>query len=288
LKGRDVVVVAGTEKPQAENLINLLAVIEMTRSKGAESVTVVTPYLAYGRQDREDVPGATPTGPMVVHLLASRGANRVLTIDAHNPTSYDALPIEVISLDPARAKAAWARRSLDLERLVVVSADRGGADRAGAVARLLDVPLVVCDKSKEPNGHTWYAAVGDIDVRGRECLVVDDLASSGSTLVPLVGYLRSEGAVTARVALTHALIDVAILTERVGVPVESCDTIPVSNGSIGSSALVAATLRELAGMPLLTFDQLVRASGASASARPDVGIGAVLEVPTIGKGTAAA
>lgn len=203
LAGRDVLIVHTTTPPQDERLTSLLQLVSLVRDAGPASVSCFVPYLCYQRQDRRTGPGEAVSGPLVMRLLAAAGADRLLTVDAHNPAVGDAAPLAFDNLRAAPAFAGHVRRA-GLDADVVVSPDRGGASRAALLADLLGLPVVVLEKRKdEATAKTRYDGVPG-SLSGRHCLVLDDLCSSGSTLVPLCEALAARRA-RSTIFLTHLL-----------------------------------------------------------------------------------
>jgi ribose-phosphate pyrophosphokinase len=211
LAGHDVLVVHNTSNPQDRSLVSLLQLVEAVAQQAPASLVCFVPYLCYQRQDRRLLPGQPNSAELVLRLLRHTGAEAVLTVDRHSSLPRTTgLPIHSLpaALQLVADQPPWLS---DVE--VVVSADQGGASRARAVAERLCVPLVVLEKRKS-QGVTWYERV-DADLRGRLCLVVEDVASSGSTLVPLRDVLTGAGARMC-VFVSHLLAGRDVLTARLG------------------------------------------------------------------------
>lgn len=199
LAGAEVLVVQSTAPPQDSRWEALFQLLDVCAGYGAAAVDCFIPYLSYGRQDRRTPPGAALTGPLQLRIARALGAGRVFTVDRHSPAGPEDLP--VLDLDPTGLFAA-ALRDHDVKAELVVSADRGGAGRAARLATALDIPYRVLDKTKDGTG-THYPALPD-GMAG-SVVVVDDVCSSGSTLVPLVRALSAAGGVVTAVAVTHLL-----------------------------------------------------------------------------------
>ncbi|MFI7019992.1 ribose-phosphate diphosphokinase [Streptomyces sp. NPDC050164] len=210
LAGRHALVVHTTAPPQDERLVSLLQLIDVVRDAGAASVTCFVPYLCYQRQDRRSRPGEPVSARLAVDALAAAGADQLLTLDAHAPMRSARIPVTDLSAAPAFAAHV---RDLGLRPDMVVSPDKGGGSRAAAVAGLLGIPMTALEKKKEPDGRTWYGQLPP-DLSNRRCLIVDDLCSSGSTLIPLCAALAEVGSTCAAVGVTHLLTDRAALLNQ--------------------------------------------------------------------------
>ncbi|MBM0230707.1 ribose-phosphate pyrophosphokinase [Micromonospora sp. STR1_7] len=213
LSGRDVLVVHSMSGSQDRGLISLLQLLDAVAGVGGAEPTCFVPYLAYQRQDRRMRPGEPHSARMVLALLKAAGVTRLITVDRHSVgPAVPGLVVRDIS-----AGEEFARRPPDWVREVdlVVAPDAGAALRASGVARLLRLPLVVLAKHKDASG-TFYARIGN-EVRGRHCLVVEDLCSSGSTLVPLRDALFAAGAGMS-VFVAHLLAGREVIRVRLARP----------------------------------------------------------------------
>lgn len=211
LANRRVLVVQTTAPPQDARLLALLQLADAVRRASPASLTCFAPYLCYQRQDRATRPGQAVSGRLVLDLLAAAGVATVIATDLHSDRVLrDRDRPRVVNLTPAAAYAAHLRRAgigLDL----VVAADQGAAARASAVAARLDLPVLVLAKHKDSAGTSYQDLPPEVD--GAACLVVEDLASSGSTLRPLcdVLALRAKRIV---LCVSHVLLPVDRLAQR--------------------------------------------------------------------------
>lgn len=232
LTGRHVLVVQTTAPPQPIRLVTLIQLVDIAVAAGAASVVCCTPYLCYQRQDRRSRHGEALTARTIPRLLAAFGVRALLTIDRHS--TLPALPGEVPVLDVCcAAQLAEQVRRTGARPDVVVSADAGGAARAGRVAARLGLPTVVMTKRKDREKGTWYEEIPD-SVDGRHCLIVDDLCSGGSTLMPLHAALRSR-ARDVSLAVTHILTSRELIAQRL----PGLSTIVYTDSCADSAAPVA-------------------------------------------------
>lgn len=213
--GLDVTVVWSTATPRRrpnDSLLALLQLIEVLGRAGARRLHCFLPYLPYQRQDRVTHRGAPLSAALALRLLHAAGADQITTLDPHSMAALGGAPLVPHSLSadvPLAEVTAAARPDL------VVSPDVGGRARAEDLAAHLGVPSYTVGKLRV--GETTVVDVLPPRlVEGRHVLVRDDLASTGSTLLPLVGRLREAGAAQVTVALTHLLCDAANLACQLG------------------------------------------------------------------------
>ena len=202
-RGADVFVIQPTCSPVNENLMELLIMLDALRRASAERITAVMPYYGYARQDRKDRPRVPISSKLVADLLTSAGANRILALDLHASQiqGYFNIPVDHLYATPVTVD--YFRR-LRLKNLAVVSPDPGGVERARAFAKKLRVPLAIIDKRREDADVVEVMNVIG-DVRGKICLIVDDMIDTGGTLVRGVKALLDKGAPKVFACCTHAV-----------------------------------------------------------------------------------
>ena len=199
-----VVLVQPTGPPVNDNLMALALLADAARAAGAARVVAVVPYFGYARQDRRDRAGDPRAAQVAGKLLAAAGVDRLITLDLHSPALESALPMPATLLG---AEAAFLLRlaALGFRDLVVVSPDAGGLKRAQRYAAALDGGLAVVAKERPgPDAAVALQVLGD--VRGRACLIVDDLASTGRTLAGAADAVRRAGAREVHAAVTHPVL----------------------------------------------------------------------------------
>lgn len=235
---RRLVIVQGTHPPQDRHLQQLYQMVEAARSQGDYEIVCVVPYLAYSRQDRRSRPGEPLSAEIVLRTLQLLGADEVVTVDVHNLRIFEGVTMRWTALSAVQSVARHIA-GLSLSAPVMVAPDAGGERRTRLVAEKLRYPTVVLSKSKADDGRTSYDRVGG-EVLGRDAVVIDDLSSSGSTLIPLVEALRAADAKSISLGVTHLFADVAALQAAVGpdVRIFSTDSVPSIASQISLAPLI--------------------------------------------------
>jgi ribose-phosphate pyrophosphokinase len=205
VRGEDVFVVQSTSYPANDNLMELLILIDALKRASARRVTAVMPYYGYARQDRKPGPRTPITAKLVANLIERAGANRVLTLDLHAGQIQGFFDIPTDNLYAAPVMVRDIKDHLELDNLCVVSPDVGGVVRARALAKRIDAPIAICDKRRERPGESEVMSVVG-DVKGKHCILVDDIVDSGGTLVNAANALREQGATSVRAYITHGVL----------------------------------------------------------------------------------
>jgi ribose-phosphate pyrophosphokinase len=204
VRGADVLIVQPTSSPVSEHLMVLSLLADAARAAGAARVTAVVPYFGYARQDRRDQVGDARSAQVAARLLGAVGIDHLITLDLHSPALESALPMPATLLG---AEEAFLPRvaSWNIKELIVVSPDAGGLKRAQKYAAALSARLAVVAKERpRPDEAVALEVLGE--VRGRSCLIVDDMASTGRTLAGAAEALRRSGAREVHAAFTHAVM----------------------------------------------------------------------------------
>ena len=231
VRGGDVFIVQPTCPPTDPNLMELLVMLDAFRRSSAERVTAVVPYFGYARSDKKDRPRVPIAARLVANLLTIAGADRVLTIDLHAAQiqGFFDIPVDHLYAAPVFIKHY---RDNPLERMVVVTPDTGGAERARAYAKRLDADLALCDKRREKaNVAEVMNVVGD--VRGRNCLIVDDMCDTGGSLTKVAIALRNAGAEKIHACFTHGVFSGPAIERLAASEIEQIvvtNTVPLQNG----------------------------------------------------------
>lgn len=206
VRGRDVFIIQPTCAPTNDNLMELLIITDALRRASAMRITAVIPYFGYARQDRRIRSARVPiTAKIVADMIAKVGVSRLLTVDLHADQiqGFFAIPVDNIYATPVILDDI---RKKNYSNLVVVSPDIGGVVRARAVAkRLNDSDMAIIDKRRlGPNRIEVMHLIGD--VKGRNCLLVDDIVDTGGTLCQAANLLKQNGAATVTAYCTHPVL----------------------------------------------------------------------------------
>ncbi len=203
IRGNDVFLIQSTNPP-AENLMELLLMMDAARRSSARSLTVVMPYFGYARQDRKDKPRVAIGSKLVANMLTTAGASRVVTMDLHAGQIQGFFDIPVDNLEASGVFIPYLQ-SLELPNLVVASPDMGGVTRARMYAKHLKADLVLFDKFRErANQVASMQIIGD--VKGKNVVIVDDIVDTAGTLCMAADYIMQQGAASVRAATTHAIL----------------------------------------------------------------------------------
>jgi len=204
VRGMDVFVVQPTASPVNRHLMELLIMIDALKRASATRITAVLPYYGYSRQDRKVQPRVPITSKLVADLITTAGANRVLTVDLHAGQIQGFFNIPVDNLFAAPVLLDYLR-SKKFNNLTVVSPDAGGVERARAFAKRLEAALAIIDKRRDkPNVAQVMHIIGD--VKGHDCLLLDDMVDTAGTLTEGATALRANGAGKIFAACTHAVL----------------------------------------------------------------------------------
>jgi len=216
-RGRDVFIIQPTISP-ADNIMELLLLLDAAHRASAARVTAVIPYFGYGRQDRKDQPRVSIGAKLVANLIVAAGADRVISIDFHQHQIQGFFDIPVDHLYAAPVITRYFR-NLGLQDLVVVAPDVGSAKMARGFARRLDASFAIIDKRRpKANLSEVLNVVGEVD--GMNCLVVDDMVDTAGTLANAVHALKDRGAKAVYAAATHALFSGEAVSRLKSAPLE--------------------------------------------------------------------
>jgi ribose-phosphate pyrophosphokinase len=205
VRGEDVFIIQSTSSPANDNLMELLVCIDALRRASARRITAVLPYFGYARQDRKSGSRTPISAKLVANLIATAGANRVLTMDLHagQIQGFFDIPTDNLFAGPVFTREI-AAQSGD-EKLVMVSPDVGGVVRTRALAKRLNADLAIVDKRREKAGMSEVMnIIGDVD--GRSCVLVDDIVDSAGTLCNAAEALMNVGAKKVSAYVTHGVL----------------------------------------------------------------------------------
>lgn len=220
VRGEDVFVIQSTSYPANDNLMELLVTLDALRRASARRITAVIPYFGYARQDRKAGPRTPITAKLVANLITEAGANRVLTLDLHAGQIQGFFDIPVDNLYAERMFSDEIHKRFAGRDLMTVSPDVGGVVRARAMAKRLHTDLAIIDKRRERAGTSEVMNVIG-DVRGKDCILVDDICDSGGTLCNAAVALKANGARSASVYVSHGVLSGGAVQRIAASPIES-------------------------------------------------------------------
>jgi ribose-phosphate pyrophosphokinase len=206
VRGEDMFVIQPTNHPANDNLMELLIMIDALRRASAKRITAVIPYFGYARQDRKPGPRTPISAKLVANLITEAGADRVLSVDLHAGQIQGFFDIPTDNLYGAPVMSADILSRYGTEDIMVVSPDVGGVARARALAKRLDnAPLAIVDKRREKAGESEVMNIIG-DVKGKFCILHDDMVDSGGTLCNAAAALKANGATDVVAYCTHGVL----------------------------------------------------------------------------------
>lgn len=205
VRGQDVFLIQPTSCPANDNLMELLVTIDALKRGSAERITAVIPYFGYARQDRKSTPRSPITAKLVANLIEGAGADRVLTIDLHAAQIQGFFDIPTDNLFAGPTLTSDIRSNLGSgEKIMIVSPDVGGVVRARAIASRLGCDLAIVDKRRPRAGQSEVMNIIG-DVRGKDCILIDDIVDSGGTLCNAAQAIMDEGASSVSAYISHGV-----------------------------------------------------------------------------------
>ncbi|HZH37655.1 MAG TPA: ribose-phosphate pyrophosphokinase [Flavisolibacter sp.] len=242
IRGDFIFLVQSTHAP-ADNLMELLLMIDAARRASAYKIIVVMPYYGYSRQDRKDRPRVAIGSKLIANMLTAAGADRIITMDLHAPQIQAYFDIPVDHLDSSAVFIPYITQ-LRLENLTFAAPDVGATNRIREIASYFESEMVICDKHrKRANEIASMVVIGD--VTDKDIVLIDDICDTGGTLVKSAALLKEKGARTVRALITHPVlsgnayenIENSVLEELV-----VCDTIPLRQESTKIKQITTAEL----------------------------------------------
>ena len=246
VRGEDVFVVQPTSPPTNHNLMELFIMMDAMRRASADRITAVLPFYGYARQDRKDQPRVPITAKLVANLLVAAGASRILTVDLHAQQIQGFFDIPVDHLYAAPVMYEYLKRK-QLSNLVVVSPDVGGLKMAHAYSETLEAGLaIVAKRRKSATEVESMAVIGEI--RGKDCLLVDDLTETAGTLVNAAALVKRKGGKRILACVSHAILnDIGIARLRKSVIDELITTDTVLRPAIAGVKITTLSVAALLG-----------------------------------------
>lgn len=203
VRGSHVFIIQSTFAP-ADNLLELLFLIDAARRASAYKIVAVIPYFGFARQDRKDRPRVSIAAKLISNLLATSGVSRIITMDLHADQIQGFFDVPVDHLYASRVFIDYVK-SLNLDDLVIASPDTGGSKRANSYSKFLKLPMVICHKSRKgPNVVGEMTVIGD--VKGKNVIIVDDMIDTAGTITMAADLIMAEGAKSVRCLASHAVL----------------------------------------------------------------------------------
>ena len=203
IRGRHVFLVQSTF-PNSDNLMELLLMIDAAKRASAKSIIAVIPYFGWARQDRKDKPRVSIGAKLVADLLSVAGIDRLITMDLHADQIQGFYNVPIDHLDASMVFVPYIQ-SLNLENLVIATPDVGGSKRASTYSKYLDVPLVLCHKTREnANVVASMQIIGD--VKDKNVILIDDMVDTAGTITKAADIMKQAGARSVRAIATHCVM----------------------------------------------------------------------------------
>jgi ribose-phosphate pyrophosphokinase len=251
IRGADVFIIQPTSNPVDQHLMELLIMIDAFRRSSAARITAVIPYYGYARQDRKDKPRVPISAKLVANLLSAAGTNRVLTMDLHKAQIQGFFDIPVDHLFAAPVIIEYLTR-VNSPNLTIVSPDAGGAERARAYAKRLDAELAVVDKRRSEDGTAEVMNVIG-DVKGRTCILQDDIIDTAGTIQKAAMALTSNGAARVLACAVHGVLSGPAIERIEQSPLDQLivtNSIPLGSAAQQCKKIVVLSVARLLGQAI--------------------------------------
>ena len=243
-KNSIILVVQSTYPPVDTNLLQILSIISQAR-KVSSKIYAVMPYMGYARQDKQFLSGEVVTMSIVARMIQVAGAKKVIAVDIHSKTALNhfKIPKENVSAIPELAKYF---KKMKLKNALVVSPDMGGASRAKKFAALLNTDFIALKKSRNRKTGKVLIQSSKVDVRGKDLILVDDIISTGGSIVKAAQFLKRQKCKRVFVACTHGLFveGAEKKIKKAGVSrIISTNTIPRNTSKVDISGVIVDSIR---------------------------------------------
>ena len=256
IRGTDVFIIQPTCAPVDQHLMELMIMVDAFRRSSAARITAVLPYYGYARQDRKDKPRVPISAKLVANVLSAAGTNRVLTMDLHKAQIQGFFDIPVDHLFAAPVIIDFLSRQ-NYERLTIVAPDAGGAERARAYAKRLDAELAVIDKRRSDDGSAEVMNVIG-EVRGRTCVIADDIIDTAGTIQKGAQALQDAGAERVIACAVHGVLSGPAIDRIEKAPLDKLvitNTIPLSGEKEKCQKIVQLRVGRLLGQAIRSIHE---------------------------------
>ena len=238
-----VLVVQSTYPPVDTNLLQTLAIISQAR-KASSKIYAIIPYMGYARQDRQFLSGEVVTMSIVAKMLQVAGAKKVIVVDIHSKTALNHFKIPTVNVSAIPELAKYFKK-LKIKKPFVVSPDTGGSSRAKKFASLLNTDFITLKKSRNRNTGKVQIQSSKVDVHGRDLIVIDDIISTGGSIIKATQFLKKQKCKRVFVACTHGLFvgDAERKIKKAGVSkIISTNTIPRSTSKVDMAGVIVKSI----------------------------------------------
>ena len=247
IRGNSIFVIQSISTPANDNLMELLICIDALRRSSAKNITAVIPYFGYARQDRKVVPRTAISAKLVSNLITNAGAHRIVTVDLHAGQIQGFFDIPVDNLFSTPIFSKHIKKYISNKNIICVAPDVGGVERARALGQKLNVGLAIVDKRRPAPGKSQVMNIIG-NVKGKNCLLVDDIIDSGGTIVNAAKALKEKGAKDVYVYVTHGVLSGNAAEQIKNSKIKKLiltDTIDNSNKIKKSSKIVVLSISNL-------------------------------------------
>ena len=247
IRGNSIFVIQSISTPANDNLMELLICIDALRRSSAKNITAVIPYFGYARQDRKVVPRTAISAKLVSNLITNAGAHRIVTVDLHAGQIQGFFDIPVDNLFSTPIFSKHIKKYISNKNIICVAPDVGGVERARALGQKLNVGLAIVDKRRPAPGKSQVMNIIG-NVKGKNCLLVDDIIDSGGTIVNAAKALKEKGAEDVYVYVTHGVLSGNAVEQINNSKIKKLiltDTIDNSNKIKKSSKIVELSISNL-------------------------------------------
>ena len=244
------IVVQSSYPPTDRHLLQALMMLKRCSEDGAANVCAVMPYMAYSRQDRAFLDGEVVSMALVAKLIETVGTNRLITVDIHSPASLSYFTIETQNISAVDLLADYAAVNIKPNAPIVVSPDMGGAKRAAEFAMMLGTDMVALTKSRDKNTAEVFIEEKELNsnVVGRDLILLDDMISTGESIVEACRFLRRYKPNKIYAICTHALLigDATTRIKAAGVEeIISTNSVPGTNAKVDLAPLISTQLKAI-------------------------------------------
>ena len=205
IRGNSIFIIQSVSYPANDNLMELLLCIDALKRSSAKNITAVIPYFGYARQDRKVVPRTSISAKLVSNLITNAGADRIVTVDLHAGQIQGFFDIPVDNLFSTPIFSRHIKKNINKKNLICVAPDVGGVERARSLGKMLNIGLAIIDKRRPTPGKSQVMNVIG-NVKGKTCLIVDDIMDSGGTIINAAKALKERGAKEVHVYVTHGVL----------------------------------------------------------------------------------